>query len=107
MHNHLTSTAATVRRCPKCRAQTFAGYSEGLLVHTDPTPLTTPGADLVAQPGRAVYVLAHRELVLRDDDHSRLAGLLLPEHVCGQSVPLEHRAVLPTMTNPMTTLEEN
>ena len=79
---HLTSTVATRRRCPQCRAVTLAGISEGWLVRVDPTPLTPAGADALTAAGRDLYVLSHRELVHRDDDHTQLSGLVLPEHVC-------------------------
>lgn len=95
---HLITTAVSVQKCQRCAATVFAGWSEGFLVRVDPTPLSRAGADAAAEEGRAVYILAHRELTYRDSEHIFLPGLLLPEHACGLGVPESWRTRLPTFT---------
>lgn len=92
---HLASGAISVKPCARCRATVFAGLAEGLHVRVDPTPLTPDAADAHAAAGHTVYVLAHAELVHRDDTRLGLAGLLLPVHVCAQPVPASMRATIP------------
>lgn len=94
---HLASGAISVKPCARCRQTVFAGLAEGLHVRVDPTPLTPDAADAHAVAGRTVYVLAHAELVHRDDTRLGLPGLLLPVHVCAQPVPAAMRATIPTL----------
>lgn len=82
MSNHLVSTAATLTRCRHCGAQVLHGYAEGLLVFVDLAPIPPTAADALAVAGWPTYVLAHSELVHRDDTRTALAGVLLAEHRC-------------------------
>lgn len=79
---HLASGEVSVRPCPRCRQIVFAGLAEGLHVRVDPTPLTPGAADAHAAAGHTAYVLHAGELVHRDGDRRRLAGVIFPEHRC-------------------------
>ncbi len=94
---HMMSTPASIGHCPRCRAAVFNGWAEGLLSRADLTPLTVEGERSIRSGGRETFALGAGELFALDDWRASEPAhrLLLPAHLCGQPVDIEHRAKLP------------
>jgi hypothetical protein len=73
----------------------LAGHDDlGLPTTTDPTPITRTQELVLHLAGRRTYAVERGELVARDRWRIRrpAAGAVLPEHTCGQPIPLDGRA---------------
>lgn len=86
---------AALARCPRCKAPVLAGHDDlGLPTHADPTPLTRTAELALHLAGRLTYAVERGELVARDRWRIRhqAHAAVVPEHHCGQPVPLDGRA---------------
>lgn len=89
---------AALGRCPRCKAPTLTGPDDlGLLTHADPTPVTRTAELALHLAGRRTYAVERGELVARDRWRIRHQArtAVVPEHTCGQPIPLEGRAASP------------
>ena len=102
--------AASVRRCPRCRALTLVGLDDTIAARpatVDPSALTRSDEAAALLSGRATYHLrrdpARNRWLIRSRDRWQIAGrpadttLVVAEHACGQPLgaPIDLRPVPP------------
>ena len=85
MTSHMITTRGQVHACQRCHQTIMTGLAEGLLAHTDLTPLDKAGELAALLQGRWTYSLHNGELVYRDPIRIKggsISGPVLAEHQC-------------------------